>query len=140
MHNPVFSPSQASALGYQFAMRLLDELLNPMVNKTPRREIQNVMQFCESHYHQNIGVEEMPEVSGLSRYHFTRLFREIVGIHPGIFLRTLRMRKGAQLLRNRQYLVKEVAALCGFDDINNFCRAFKKMYGFSPGTYNKTGL
>ncbi len=136
-NNPVLSPYKMSSLGYQFAMNVMEELLHPGTKQTSRREIQKVVQYCESHLHQNIGVEEMAEISGLSRYHFTRLFRKIIGMPPGIFLRTLRMRKGARLLRNGQYLVKEVAYHCGFEDTNNFCRAFKKTFGFSPGTWRK---
>ena len=133
---PLLSPFKISALGYQFSMNVMDELTYPH-EKTKRLEIQKVVRYCQSHLGEKIGVEEMADISGFSRYHFTRLFRQMVGMPPGGFLRNLRMRKGAQLLRSGQYRVKEVAHLCGFEDTNNFCRAFKKIYGFSPGAFKK---
>lgn len=134
------SPYQISALGYQFVMNLLETLLNPVKKNLIRKEIQKVIAFCEVSFPEQIGVEEMANVSGLSRYHFTRLFQEIVGIAPGNFLRNIRMQHGTQLLREGMHTIKEVANLCGYDDPNNFCRAFKKMYGMSPGVFKKSGL
>lgn len=136
-----FSPFRASALGYQFLMDVTEELLFPSVEATEHPSIQKVIQFCESQF-QNaaIGVEDLAEHSGMSRYHFTRVFQKVTGESPGNFLRSLRMKNGARLLRTQEHSVKEVSTFCGYEDVNNFCRAFKKSYGVSPGVFKNSGL
>lgn len=96
-----------------------------------------VIDFAVENFHEKIGVEEMAEISGMSRYHFSRLFSVYTGKSPGKFLRHLRLKKALRLLQFELVSVKELAERCGFSNQSYLCRAFKSEYGKSPSVYRR---
>lgn len=132
---PNVSPFTISLLGYQLSMSLLDELSGSTGYSTYRLEVREAIRFCENSIHKKIGVTEMASAAGLSRFHFSRVFENEVRTAPATFLRQKRMEKASYLLRQGQLSVKAVAAECGYPDVNNFCRAFKRNFQVSPGKF-----
>jgi AraC-like DNA-binding protein len=77
---------------------------------------------------------------GISSQHLNRLFRESEGLSVGRHIGELRLDKARQLLRsNRETAVKEVASLCGFNDVSYFCRFFREHTGKTPMEFATTG-
>lgn len=80
-------------------------------------------------------VEKLSETLGLSRGHLHRKIKEFTGTAPVEFLRTYRLNKATQLLRQNAYTVSEVAYRTGFSSPAYFSKCFKAVYGVTPTEY-----
>ena len=80
-------------------------------------------------------VEKLSETLGLSRGHLHRKIKELTGTAPVEFLRTYRLNKATQLLRQNAYTVSEVAYRTGFSSPAYFSKCFKAVYGATPTEY-----
>ncbi|WNH11178.1 two-component regulator propeller domain-containing protein [Thalassobellus suaedae] len=69
---------------------------------------------------------------GVSSSKLYRKIKELTDLAPNEFIRTMRLKKSAQLLKTKKYNVSEVTSLVGFNDPLYFSRCFKKQFGFPP--------
>ena len=84
------------------------------------------------------GVEELSEGMGMSRSTLYRNLQDIVGQTPSEFINTIRCRYAAQMLKESNTSIKEIAYHVGFNDIRYFRKAFKDLYGVTPQEYRNT--
>lgn len=129
----VTSPHLASSLAYQFVMTMLDELMPGgwYLEKTPNF-IDKVTKYAMNHLHESIGVDDLAEVAGYSRFHFSRVFKQWYGDGPSHFLHEMRMKRAVRLLQTERKTIKEIADRCGFTDTSYFCKVFRKEFDISP--------
>jgi transcriptional regulator GlxA family with amidase domain len=80
----------------------------------------------------NITTSALAKACKLSRGHFTRSFKQTVGIPPHRWLQERRVEKAKQLLAQGHCPLAEVAVLCGFSDQAHFSRVFKVMTRHTP--------
>ncbi len=129
---------RASALAYEFMIELLSEAAAARSEKTGSTQIvQEIRQHCLNHLSETLDVETLAEVTGYSRWHFTRLFEEAAGMTPAKFVTDLRMRAALRMLQSTHWRIKEIAAACGYNDPSYFCKIFKSVHGQSPGDFRK---
>jgi AraC-like DNA-binding protein len=135
------TPRRASALGYEFMMSLLDEVVPDAAFGNTRDEqppfIRKVVKYALANAGNPIGVEDLAKVAGIGRFHFSRLFSKWYGMPPSEFLRDIRVEKAVRLLQTERLTIKEVAARCGYSDDSYFCKVFKKEMGVSPEAFRK---
>jgi AraC-like DNA-binding protein len=74
---------------------------------------------------------------GMSSSKLYRKIKELTDLAPNEFIRTIRLKKGAQLLKTKKYNVSEVTDLIGFNDPLYFSRCFKKQFGYPPSNLIK---
>ena len=74
---------------------------------------------------------------GMSSSKLYRKITQLTDLSPNEFIRTIRLKKSAQLLKTKNYNVSEVADMVGFNDPLYFSRCFKKQFGHSPSTLIK---
>jgi signal transduction histidine kinase/ligand-binding sensor domain-containing protein/DNA-binding response OmpR family regulator len=72
---------------------------------------------------------------GLSRSQLHRKLKELTGIPAGDFIRNIRLKQAAELLKGRKMNVSQVAYTVGFANQTHFSTTFKKFYGISPVEY-----
>jgi AraC-like DNA-binding protein len=84
-----------------------------------------------------LGLEQAARECGVSPSYLARLFRRFDHVTPHQYLVQCRLAVAASLLLDAQLLVKEVAALTGYDDPYHFSRAFKAVYGQSPDAFRR---
>ncbi len=82
-------------------------------------------------------VESLADVAGMSRAAFAKRFAEAYGAGPMELLRSLRIRKAGELLRNTDLPVKRVAETVGFSSRSAFSRTFEARSGQSPTAFRK---
>jgi len=87
--------------------------------------------------HKNIGNNEMNTAFlcrelGMSSSKIYRKIKELTDLAPNEFIRTMRLKESAQLLKTKKYNVSEVTDLIGFSDPLYFSRCFKKQFGYPP--------
>ena len=72
---------------------------------------------------------------GLSYSRFHHLFKDIMGVPPGHFIKRTRLCEAKRLLDQSRMPIKEVMFSVGFADASHFCRDFKTLTGLSPTNY-----
>ncbi|WP_105618804.1 AraC family transcriptional regulator [Vallitalea okinawensis] len=97
--------------------------------------IQQVEQFVANNYEAVITLDMIANEVNLSKYYFTRYFKEHKGITFGQYLREYRIKKALNYLIKTDIAVTEIAYTCGFDSIKTFNRIFKHYTSLSPTQY-----
>jgi DNA-binding response OmpR family regulator len=81
-------------------------------------------------------VDDLATDVGMSRGHLYRKLVAITGKSPVEFIRIIRLKRAAQLLKQSQLTVNEVAYMVGFNNPKYFRKYFKEEFGVSPSHYN----
>lgn len=97
-------------------------------------EIKIICEYMESHYAENITLNHLIELTGLSKFRLLRLFTKEKGISPYRYLETIRINQAKRLLEHG-ILPVEVAFQTGFSDQSHFTNFFKKLIGLTPKQY-----
>lgn len=97
--------------------------------------LEKAKQYIEHHFAEQITVEQIAELVGVDRTHFSKMYRKAYGISPIDFLLQLRMHEAKLLLKHTNYKIAEIAQAVGYQDISSFSKAFKKRVGMSPVEY-----
>ena len=93
--------------------------------------------FMQEHYREPVSVDDIGASAALSKYHFSRLFREKTGVSPHEYLSSLRLQHARKLILETSLSVEDIASRCGFSTASHFIRAFKKEMEFTPAAYRK---
>ncbi|MFA6290402.1 MAG: AraC family transcriptional regulator [Victivallales bacterium] len=91
--------------------------------------------YFDAHYTEDISVCDVADACGLSKGHFTRIFKKASGKSPIEYLMSVRIRNANRLLENTTLTVREISRLSGYQNEFYFSRAFKKISGMSPSQY-----
>lgn len=105
---------------------------------TPENELflKKAAKFVENNLQNaDYNVEALSADLCLNRSHLFRRLKTISGLSPMEFIRTIRLRRGAQLLLESGMTISEIAYLCGFNSPTLFRKYFKEMYGMTPSEY-----
>ncbi|MBS0434507.1 MAG: helix-turn-helix transcriptional regulator [Proteobacteria bacterium] len=101
-----------------------------------RRAIESA-RWIDLHSHQDIDLQSLATQTGLSVYHYLRVFSAVLGVTPHQYLLRCRLRKAAQLLSEEDRAITEIALDVGFADLSNFVRTFRRAAGVSPRLYRQ---
>jgi AraC-like DNA-binding protein len=74
---------------------------------------------------------------GMSRVHLYKRIRQVTGLTPIEFIRIMRLKRAAQLLRESQRNVSEIAYEVGFNNPKYFSKYFKDEFGVLPSVYQE---
>ena len=85
----------------------------------------------------DLSVEELSHELGMSRVHLYKKLLQITGKTPIEFIRIIRLKRAAQLLRESQQNVSEVAYQVGFNNPKYFSKYFKDEFGVLPSVYQE---
>ncbi len=99
--------------------------------------ISRIISYMEKNYQQDISLDNLTRLSGMSGSSFRRHFLKATGVSPIEYLLQLRLRKAALLLSCGLLSVGEVAMRCGFNDSNYFSHQFRRQFGKSPSIYRR---
>lgn len=80
-------------------------------------------------------IDEFASMMGLGRTVFYRKTRGVTGYAPNEYIRIVRMKKAAELLRENRFKVAEVSYQVGINDPFYFSKCFKRQFGVSPSAY-----
>ncbi|WP_167607604.1 hybrid sensor histidine kinase/response regulator transcription factor [Maribellus sediminis] len=98
--------------------------------------IEDAIKAVEEHIDDpEFSVEDLGSLVGLSRGHLYKKLMSITGKGPAEFIRTIRLKRGRQLLEKSQLHIAEIAYAVGFNSPKRFSVNFKNEFGISPSDY-----
>lgn len=98
--------------------------------------MERITQAINTHLNNpEFNVEMLSQEVGMSRTQLHRRMKELTGISPSDFIRNIRLRQAATLLKSKTLTITQIAYTVGFTSQTHFSSAFKKMYGMSPKEY-----
>lgn len=103
------------------------------VSPVDRKRLDEVLRYIHAHHQRVLPLAEVASVAGLGPESFSRFFRRVTG-HT--FIETLiqiRLASAWALLEVSTDTIGAVAFACGFEDLSNFNRQFRRIYGLTPG-------
>ncbi|MFD2166094.1 GyrI-like domain-containing protein [Thalassotalea euphylliae] len=95
------------------------------------------IEYIEAHLHDKISVHEIAAASHYSTYHYSRIFKALVGDTPKEYLRKRRLTLAAKRLLTEDVGILTLALDCQFDSQEAFTRAFKALFNMTPAQYRK---
>lgn len=81
-------------------------------------------------------VDKLAQEMGICRSSLQRKVKAITGESPNDYVRTIRLRLAAKLLKEGKYRVNEVCYICGFNNPSYFSKRFQEQFGMLPSDYN----
>jgi AraC-like DNA-binding protein len=120
-------------------MALLSESEPELAQPSPRdeRRICEAVRLVETQIEEPLGLSDLARAVAMSPYHFLRSFRRVVGMTPHQYLLALRLKRAAVRLRQSREPIATIAYECGFGDLSEFNRRFRRIMGLSPSLYRK---
>jgi AraC family transcriptional regulator len=97
--------------------------------------LRSVVGYMHDHIDQHIGLDELSNVAGVSRFRFIRLFRASTGLTPMKYLEGCRIEFARKLIRAGHMSMPEIGRVVGFADQSHFARRFRRQAGCTPGQY-----
>jgi AraC-like DNA-binding protein len=98
------------------------------------RAVKRVREYLDAHYADNVTLDNLADVGNLSPFHLNRVFKDIIGVPPHLYLTQVRIERAKTLLADHWPLA-QVAAEIGFTDQSHFTKRFKAIVGVTPGQY-----
>ncbi|MHB1305332.1 MAG: GlxA family transcriptional regulator [Acidiphilium sp.] len=102
-----------------------------------RSALQEVQRFVAANPALGHDVSSLAARAGLSPRHFARLFRSEVGMTPAAWVEAARVAAARRLLEGAGGAPKQVAALCGFANVDALRRSFARHVGVTPAAYRR---
>jgi AraC family transcriptional regulator len=97
--------------------------------------LSRVIGYIEDHIEATIRLDDLANIAGVSRFHFSRLFKSGVGISPMAYVEQARIRKAQQLIQSGKATLLQIAFMTGFADQSHFTRRFQIHTGCTPAVY-----
>jgi AraC family transcriptional regulator len=100
--------------------------------------IAKAVAHVEAAYAEPLGVDDLARTAGMSRFHFSRLFKAQMGTSPHQFITQHRVAHAARLLRAGRYNVTEAAMSVGMSELGRFSQVFRRQIGCSPSDFYRS--
>ena len=84
-----------------------------------------------------LNVDQLVSYFSLSRTNFFHKLKSLTGMAPIMYIKEMRMRKAAELIKENQYTMSEIAYMVGFSDPHYFSKSFKSYWGMTSTEYAK---
>lgn len=138
------SDIEASAIGGRLAELMLGVQASAKLAQSTGGErletgtLRRIIDYVESGLNAPMSVPDLAAIAGLSTFHFTRAFRNSMGMPPHQFVIGRRLDRAKLLLVNTHMIVEDIAWSLGFENLSHFRRKFHSQFGITPGRLRTT--
>ncbi|MGH7068368.1 MAG: helix-turn-helix domain-containing protein [Acetobacteraceae bacterium] len=142
---PVLAGAEVAAAGAEIAeeevITIAETVLGALSNQAPQvrepsprdqKRIGDALCHLEQNFDRPLGLAELAAIARMSRYHFLRTFRSVLGTTPYRLVQHMRMRRAARALAGTAEPVASIAFASGFGDLSTFNARFRALFGRSP--------
>lgn len=109
----------------------------PYKQKEYVNKFNDVMDYIDSHYTEDLTLDDVAAAIGFSKYHFSRLFRQYTGFSFCAYICHRRIKVAEELLEQPDLSITEIAMQSGFPSISTFNRVFRQHMNCSPSEYRE---
>ncbi|MEI2387940.1 AraC family transcriptional regulator [Breoghania sp. JC706] len=103
--------------------------------RLPAWLLRRVLSHMDAHLAETFDLDVLAELCAMSRFHFSRAFRNTTGQPPSRWFMARRVEKAKSLLRETALPVVEISMSVGYDSPGHFAQVFRKYTGLSPTAY-----
>lgn len=104
-------------------------------NNGYNKAINKSIDFINEHYTESVDLKKIAEISGISEFHFYRIFKAYIGESIGTYITRLRLENAAQKLQITNLTLTEIADKTGYQSQFSLSKAFKKHFGVTPSAF-----
>ncbi|ALA53827.1 AraC family transcriptional regulator [Shouchella clausii] len=104
------------------------------------KTVQAVVSFIESHYHEHLGLETIEEALHVSKYHLSKVFKEMTGVTIFKYLYQRRVNQAKIELLVSDASITDICYQVGFHYPSHFTKVFKQFTGITPAQYKRQSM
>ncbi|WP_455664202.1 two-component regulator propeller domain-containing protein [Phocaeicola sp.] len=131
---------QAYYCNAQYAIQeeLKEEKASPQLSEKDAAFLNKLVDIMEQHIsNPDLSVDQVVSHFSLSRTNFFHKLKSLTGLAPIMYIKEVRMRKAAELIKEDQYTMSEIAYMVGFSDPHYFSKSFKAFWGMTSTEFAK---
>lgn len=102
--------------------------------------LKQVLSYMEANYSRKIYIKELAEIAHMSESQFCRFFKKLVRKTPVEYINSYRVQKAAELLRQSDRLMLDIALEVGFENPSYFIKRFREHMRCTPAEYRKEAM
>ncbi|MEM7064171.1 MAG: AraC family transcriptional regulator [Cyanobacteria bacterium P01_B01_bin.77] len=101
----------------------------------PQRQLLHVLDYIDAHLAEDIKLADLARLLDMSQFHFSRLFKQSLGVSPYQYLLQQRVERAKRLLKQTDRLITNIALDCGFNSHSHLSKQFRQLTGMTPKAY-----
>lgn len=144
----IYNEMQNHEIGYELAIKscILDIIVlllrnyglrvisswEKMMKTRNNGRIDEVIKYIDRNYAEDITLEQLASLIYVSKGYLCKLFKKLLGKNVIDYVNYVRIKAAEELLEDSSLTISNIAVKVGYNDINYFCRVFKRNTGVSP--------
>lgn len=129
------SLSQALAVHLVHRFNVKKSIQDKLPSALHPRSLQRIKDYINTHLHEHIDLQTLAAIANVSRFYFSRMFKQSTGISAMSYLERARMRRAQELIQQGNLPLGHIAQLVGYEDQSHFSRRFRLVIGLTPTAY-----
>ena len=105
------------------------------MQKDTLQRLNAVLKYMEQHYSEKITLEDAAHMVHLSKFYFTRVFKQYTGQTFYDYLNIIRIQAAVQLLKDTDTPMSRISTACGYASVSSFNRSFRKIKSCTPSEF-----
>ena len=101
------------------------------------RSVTRILECIEKNFMGDLGINDISDKVKISVPHIHSLLKARLGRSPHSIILEMRLRHAKKLLMTSNDGIKQISSACGFQNIESFCRAFRKQFHMTPGEFRR---
>lgn len=102
------------------------------------KRMDRVKELIHQSFAKDIQLSDLADEAGLSPFHFSRVFKETVGVSPRQYIIRQRMDEACRLLKESSHDIASISAMVGYESVSHFSSLFKRHIGMSPAGFRRS--
>ncbi|MEO0534857.1 MAG: helix-turn-helix domain-containing protein [Cyanobacteria bacterium P01_A01_bin.123] len=127
----------AARLVQNYAVSKPPPSLERKANGLPQSQLARVIDYMRANLAQDLSILDLATLTSMSESHFSRCFKQSMGIAPYRYLMQQRVERAKQLLEQQSIPISTIALDCGFANQTHLTKVFRQMTGVTPKAYQK---